>query len=104
MPVGNLHSQRQQQADCDCINCSLIWHCCFQAMVLVSGQIPNLADPVLTADPLFGVTGMFCPSVLVHPYSTATIHSHRHYINMLHVAWTVVALLLILVHGILCLC
>ena len=27
-------------------------------MVLVAGQIFNLADPVLNADPLFAVTGM----------------------------------------------
>ena len=32
-------------------------------MVLVAGQICNLADPVLNADPLYGVTGMlFCLS------------------------------------------
>ncbi|KAL3163417.1 hypothetical protein ABBQ32_009796 [Trebouxia sp. C0010 RCD-2024] len=28
------------------------------ALVLVSGQIPNLTDPVLNAHPLFGVTGI----------------------------------------------
>lgn len=30
-----------------------------QATVLVVGQVRNLSDPVLNADPLFGVTGQF---------------------------------------------
>ena len=33
-------------------------------MVLVAGQISNLADPVLNADPLLGVTGT--PVCLLH--------------------------------------
>jgi hypothetical protein len=30
---------------------------CLQATILVAGQVSNLSDPVLNADPLFGVTG-----------------------------------------------
>ena len=40
------------------VDCYSHGRCCFQAMVLVTGQISNLSDPVLNADPLFGVTGM----------------------------------------------
>lgn len=38
---------------------------CLQAMVLVAGQMSNLADPVLNADPLFGVTGMLRSSCII---------------------------------------
>lgn len=32
---------------------------CLQATILVAGQMGNLSDPALNADPLFGVTGQF---------------------------------------------
>ena len=66
--------------------------CYVQAAVLVAGQIRNVADPTLNADPLFGVTGKSaqpCPgpcdatgarSVLLHlaaASNAAGVHNGR---------------------------
>ena len=51
---------------------------CLQATVLVAGQLPNINDPVLNADPLFGVTGVSLSAILTTAQAVACLMSIKH--------------------------